>query len=289
MAIFASPRRRRLSRGAARRQRDLHATWLGNGLWILAIASAVVAMLSWTLLADRARRGVARDPDSLCRLQAPPPAQALVLLDQTDTLAGDSGTRFLRLLRRIKTELPKNGRLTIVPFGGDLGASLAPVFDICSPGSGREADELIEGRATVQQLYDRKFAGRLDRVAEMLQAPRTSAMSPIAEQIERALNDPAIPFSAARRDLYIFTDGLQHTPNSRIYRGAELVLPDPPAGLLRGIRVHYVELANARHPELQRDPVRETWRRWLEGAGGQVSMYAPGYAAPIAFAEPPER
>lgn len=256
-----------------------------GGLWrVIAAATAIAFMLIgmgvWFTLGTRHDYANERDAKTFCLLHAASPRAELTMLDQTDSLAADSGQYFMRLVTHIRETLPRNGRLAIVPFSGDLGAPLIVVFDVCSPGRGSEADQVSEGALKMQRDYEALFARPLENVARALAAPRESAQSPIAAQILRAANDPTIGWSGKDRVLNLMTDGLENTATSRVYADGVLHLPPPPPELLRGVTVNYYELASARHSNLQTPPVRVAWKAWFEAAGATVNMYAPGYAVP---------
>jgi hypothetical protein len=270
------------SRRRARRAPDTDRGDLWKTITAIAVVVLVLVIVAgWTIASQRVVEAGLRNPETMCLLKGAPPRATLAMLDETDTLAADSGERFTRLIRRIRDDLPRNGRLLIAPFGGDLGASLATVFDICSPGRGAEADGTMEGSAQMERNYVAKFGRPLDKVADTLRNAGISHASPITEQIERATNDPAIKWSGTERDLIILTDGLQNTATSPVYINGVVRLPDAPPGLLDGVTVSYVELANPRHSALQTHAMREAWKAWFIAAGAsRVKMYAPGYPPP---------
>ncbi|HEX8572195.1 MAG TPA: hypothetical protein VF759_05540 [Allosphingosinicella sp.] len=261
---------------------------LGEGPagWKVAAAGTALLVLAagvgaGVLKGQRAAEENARNPSTLCLEKGLPPVSTLALLDVTDRLAADSGDRFTRLVQRLRDDLPRNARLTIVPFADDLGQSLAPAIDICSPGRGEEANGSFEGPGRIQRAYETKFQAPLQRIAQRLSDTGASANSPIAEQIVRAASDPAISWSGTRRELTLFTDGLQNTPSSRVYSTGAVRLPPPPPGILQGVTVNYIELTNPRHNALQSAQVRLAWKAWFEAAGAErVRMFAPGFPPP---------
>lgn len=258
----------------------------GGGAWRpvaagLAIAAMTAGVAGWYAAGVRADHENVRHPATLCLMNAPTPRAELTLLDQTDALAAGAGQRFTRLVRHLRDTLPRNGRLTIVPFGGDLGQSLQVVFDVCSPGRGSEANPLTEGALPLQRDYEALFLSPLDETAEELAKPRESPQSPITAQIMRAANDPTIGWKGEKRVLNLLTDGLEYTAKSAIYKDGRVYLEPPPPDLLKGVTVNYFELTSARHSALQTPAVRAAWKAWFEKAGAeQVNMYAPGYSTP---------
>lgn len=246
-----------------------------------ALAAMAAGVGAWMVASDAHSRASLREERTLCLIHSTPPVAVLTMIDVTDPLAAGSGERFAGLLREARLALPRDGRFTVVPFNGELGGSLSPAFDRCSPGRGVEADEFMEGQNSVQRNYDREFVRVLDRAGRRVASAEASDFSPIAAQVMRAVNDPAIRWVGGRRELSIYTDGLEHTSQSRIYSGAPIRLPTPPPDLLRGVTVNFVELANPRFSHLQTPAVREAWRRWFEAAGAErINMRAEGYATP---------
>lgn len=242
------------------------------------VAALVVAAAVFVTSGQKADALNRRD-EAHCLVNRPTPVAVLTLLDQTDTLGRDAGKRFDDLMAATLRRLPRNGRLTIVPFGGDLGQSLASQFSACSPGKKGDADPWSEAADDVQWDYENTFLKPLSQVSARLLDARPSGRSPIAEQIERAVSDTAIMWEGQHRELVVMTDGLQFTAGSPIYTGGKFKLPDAPPALLRGVTVRYVELANPTHSELQTAELRKAWEAWFIAAGAEkVIMVAPGYA-----------
>jgi hypothetical protein len=251
--------------------------WIAGGALALVLAAAGGAMVFG------ARESVAaeREPKTGCLVHSAPPSATLAFLDVTDPLAADSGQRFTNLVTRMRDDLPRDGRLTIVPFGGDLGVSLAPVFDQCSPGRGSEANTLMEGASKVERHYQRDFGEKVSGAADQLTRAQPSEQSPITAQLARVVGDPSIRWEGQQRTLVIWTDGLENTAQSPVYKKGRVILPPPPKGLLAGVRVEYVELVNPKAHALQTPQLRKAWEQWFRDAGAEdVQMYAAGYARP---------
>ncbi len=251
----------------------------GTIVAVLSLAFLVLILGAGLYFGSRQQIAGERAPATGCLVNAPTPSSTLAMLDVTDQLAAGSGERFSNLITQIRDNLDRDARLTIVPFGGDLGQSLVPVFDRCSPGRGSQADGWNEGPHRVERDYQNGFAARVSRAADRLRSATSSPQSPIATQIERAVSDPAIVWTGANRRLVLLTDGLENTASSRVYVRGRITLPPPRPGLLAGVTVDYVELVNPRHHTLQTSALREAWREWFLASGAErVNMYAAGYA-----------
>jgi hypothetical protein len=236
--------------------------------------AAVVLALYWLSKADKAN---ARDPETQCLVSGKVPLAVLVAVDQTDPLAKAAGDRFSAIMDVIKHKIPRGGRLIIVPFNGDLGTVPIPTFDQCSPGQADEAEN-AEGSIRLQRQYDRKFSQKVDEVAKSLQNDQSTGYSPIAQQLERIVTDPAIAWHGERCELYLVSDGLQSTAGANIYKGEKMRFPSPVSGMFRHCEVHYFELANPKRFDLQTGASRAALDQWLTANGTRPKMHAPGYA-----------
>jgi hypothetical protein len=215
----------------------------------------------------------ATDAETGCLTGAPTPQAMLVMVDATDRLSRENAQRIRSRINDAVAELPRYGRVIIVPFGGDTAAPLAPIFNKCLPGRSATAG-LDEGSQLLEEEYQ-SFRQALDGMIGRLESLPDSRSSPITEQIVRAASDPQLHWQGTARTLVLVTDGLE----SSIYWTRNLRLPDPPEGLLRNARVEYFEIGNARGNRLQTHSMRMEWKSWLERAGAEARISAPGFPA----------
>jgi hypothetical protein len=208
-----------------------------------------------------------------CLLRRQTPEAMLVLVDETDKLTKENAERIRTHVVDRVNELPRYSRVIIVPFGGDLAKPLQPVFDKCVPGRGDQAGP-TEGSLILKKQYE-EFSRTFDGLVDKLQEIPDSKTSPIAEQVVRAASDEVLHWDGQSRSLYLVTDGLE----SSIYWTKELRLNKPSGDILRGVKVEYFEVGNEKASRYQTAALREQWKNWLAGAGAEVRMNAPGYAA----------
>ncbi len=263
-------------RPAPRFRAGLLSTWLAVAAMILMAVGAG----GWTYLASRRDFASERDPATHCLTHIAAPTATLVLVDGTDPLAQANGARFVAVMDRLRQATPRNGRLIVATFDGDLGHPLDVKFDWCSPGRADEADPVFEGPVQVDRAYTEGFRAPLDRAVAAMAVTATAPHSPVAEQIARAVGDASLPWRGHRRNLVVLTDGLENTETMSPYRGDRFALPPAIPSLLDGVNVSFIELPNARDSRLQTGRVRAAWARWLTDSGGQVKMFAPGYPPP---------
>lgn len=244
---------------------------VGGIVWMVALVALVVAIASAWLFLQRSHREGETDKQTGCLTARETPQAALFLVDSTDRLTPENAKHVVDTIVQDEGQLPDYSRLVIVPFGDDIAAPLAPVFSKCLPGRKARLDQNQHAVDATNQ----EFQASLDKLSDTLSSLPPSKSSPIAAQIVRAASDPVLQWKGAQRTMVVITDGLE----SSIYWSRDLKLPDPPANLLNGVAVEYVELGNAKASKLQSDQMRQQWRAWFEKAGATVRMTAPGYAS----------
>jgi hypothetical protein len=219
---------------------------------------------------SRSAREVDRDN---CLTNATGPQASLFLIDETDRLSHENAERIKARIRDGVNTMPRYSRVIIVPFGGDIATPLQPIFNKCLPGRSSTAS-LDEGAQLLDEQYQ-AFEKTLDAEVRKLEELPDSKTSPITDQVIRAASDPELHWQGKARTLVLITDGLE----SSIYWTRNLHLKDAPEGLLRGVHAEFFEIGNARATRLQTPSMRSEWKRWLEKAGADVRVTAPGYSA----------
>jgi hypothetical protein len=239
----------------------------------LAIAAALVGLgfVGWHYWQARELRQT--DPETGCLTNSPTPHAVLFMVDATDRLSAEHVARIRSRIDDAARQLGRASRVIVLPFGGDTATPLVPIFNSCVPGNAATA-HLDEGGRLLEEQYQ-TFQRALEGLTARLQQIPDSRTSPITEQVVRAASDPQLHWQGEARTLVLITDGLE----SSIYWTRNLRLPDPPEALLRGVRVEYFEVGNARGTRLQTREMRLEWKSWLERAGAEVRLTAPGFSA----------
>ncbi|MES2046134.1 MAG: hypothetical protein V4475_19855 [Pseudomonadota bacterium] len=239
-------------------------------VWMVGLVALAVAVVAgWWMLSGQKK---AHETNELgCLKNGDPPSSVLFMVDTTDRLSPAVAKYVVDTIKQDEARLPQYSRVIIVPFGDDTSAPLSPLFSKCLPGRNAGFDQ---NQRLVEQAY-KEFEGSLDDLQGKLENLDASHTSPISAQIVRAAGDPILKWVGDQRTLVVITDGLE----SSIYWTKRLRLAPPPAGLLNGVKIEYVELGNAKAARLQSNQMRDQWRGWFEQAGGSVRMTAPGYPA----------
>lgn len=234
------------------------------------IALGALGYFGYRYAQSRSAREVDKDN---CLTNAQGPQATLFLIDETDRLTHENAERIKARIRDSVNAMPRYSRVTIVPFGGDIATPLQPIFNKCLPGRSATAS-LDEGAQLLEEQYQ-GFERALDGEVRKLEEIPDSRTSPITDQVIRAASDPELHWQGKARTLVLITDGLE----SSIYWTRNLKLKDAPEGLLRNVHAEYFEIGNAHGSRLQTPEMRAEWKRWLEKAGADVRVTAPGYSA----------
>jgi hypothetical protein len=213
------------------------------------------------------------DRETGCLTGAPTPQATLFLVDHTDRLSHENVVRIRSRIDDAVSGLPRYSRVVIVGFGDDTAAPLLPIFNGCLPGRASDAG-VNEGRLVLAAQFD-EFRHQLDVMAARLEQLPEARSSPITEQIVRAASDPQLHWQGNVRTIVVITDGLE----SSIYWTRNLRLPNPPENLLRNVHAEYFEIGNQRGSRLQTHEMRLEWKSWLERAGAEARITAPGFSA----------
>ncbi|WP_319587867.1 hypothetical protein [uncultured Desulfobulbus sp.] len=152
------------------------------------------------------------DHDKLCRNDGDYP-RLNVLIDKTDPWNKQDQQRLAALIRRIKEQLATNERLSIFVLDETGTYSPTPVFDMCNPGRGNQANNLYQNPRMVQQRFDEQFQAPLETALAKLLQPGVAPQSPILESIIALKGSNKQP-----ERMIVVSDMLQNSENLSFYR-----------------------------------------------------------------------
>lgn len=179
---------------------------------MLALGVAVIVML---IFVAAAWPKPAYDKVTLCP-ETEPYGRTAVLVDASDPLSSSQRTAIHEGLTHLKASLARYERMIIAVYRE--GAAPEIVFDMCNPGSGKDASPLYETPTRVQRVYEEKFDRPLNEVLERMLAANTAPQSPILEMIQDISTLYQFDPSAPHRRLVVISDMLQNTPRLSHYR-----------------------------------------------------------------------
>jgi hypothetical protein len=180
------------------------------------------------------------DQETLCRNDSEYPLLKL-MIDKTDPWSVQDRGRLATLIRRIKDGLAEGERLSIYILDETGTYSSSPVFDMCNPGRGAQANALYENPRLVQERFEASFVAPLEGMLDELLRPGTAPQSPLLETFA------GLKSSSARKErLVVVSDMLQNSDSISFYRvderalsaaGTDAICPEIPHYLNAAVHV----------------------------------------------------
>jgi hypothetical protein len=204
-------KRRHHHRGAARR--DLILGVVLGLLGLLALAALGGGL--WWVKSNR----IDVTESTLCP-KSGPRAIHVLLFDRTDPVTGQQGLEIQQHIDRLIKDPRTGQRFDFYTVEGDTQKVLKPVLEICSPGQGKDANEIYENPGKIQKRFETRFAEVLTRTVSDLLKESTKPSSPIIESIRAASISSFGPFgdSEIPLELTIISDMVQHSPLNSHFR-----------------------------------------------------------------------
>jgi hypothetical protein len=267
---------RRRGRGA--RESVSAATWI-----LASVGGLILATVIYFGIKSKMDQ-VALDPATGCP-QAPKHIVA-VLVDLTDSLTPLQSSSLKNALLKIKNEVPKYGRLEVYPLRPTTQSTIAPLFEGCNPGSGRDVTSEITGNsAMADRLWTKGFGTKVDRVIDQLATIQPQETSPVLEGLQSvavtAFGRPEAA-SAETRKLIVVSDMLHHTPGLSMYQGApvfeevkdqQYLRSTRPS--LRGADVDVYLVVRATRRDAQQPPLYKFWVDLFGYSDGYLKAWEP--------------
>jgi hypothetical protein len=208
----------RRTTAARRRQQEAgrKANW-GIAAFAL-IAGAVVVAVYQTFASHRELDKVTlcpSDPDSL----------TVLVVDVTDPMNVAQRQDFLNQLDKLRSSVPRYGKLVIAKVDAVSNRPLAPVITRCNPGTANDVTDWTGNKRMTQEKWEQGYKAPLDKAFDQLMNASGAARSPILESIQSVnlteLQDAQ--FGDKPRRLVVASDLLQNTDRISFYGQ----LPDP--------------------------------------------------------------
>ncbi len=206
------------------------------------------------------------DSETLCRIGQNDPVLK-VLIDKTDPWNMHGQQRLAKLIKNLKSRLAQHERLSLYILDETGTYSPSPVFDMCNPGRGDQANELYENPRRIQQKFEEQFSAPLDLVLESLLLPGTASKSPILETIKGLREND-------KERLIVVSDIMQNSTLASFYsKSPASVSEADEAGICRmenpyqSIQVYYVNRPNVQIAKKQK--VRNFWNQCLNDMAWQ--------------------
>jgi len=219
----------------------------------------------------------ALERDTLCPSKGPN-GHVILLVDKTDPLSFTQRQAFEVLIRDIATTKVRAGELlTVFALPEDYKAAATPIFRLCRPDDGQNANPLFQSPEKMRKRFSEKFIGQLDQVAQELQATEPAKYSPIFEMLQlvnitgfrkEAVNGP--------RRLIVVSDMLHNTPQFSQYRDTRQFSEIESLEYIKQLRADFdgaaVELVYIMHsPGLQTRGHAKFWEDYFNRMNGRLT------------------
>jgi hypothetical protein len=147
-----------------------------------------------------------------CPKSGPRKVHAL-LFDRTDPITPQQALEIRQHISHLLDKPVTGQRFDLYTVEGDTQKVLEPVLEICSPGQGKDANDLYENPGKIQKKFDTRFAEVLTRTVTGLLQESKKPNSPIVESMRAAATSSFGPFDRSEMpvELTIFSDMVQHT------------------------------------------------------------------------------
>jgi hypothetical protein len=165
--------------------------------------------------------------------------------------------------KTVLADLSFNERLMIYPLNGQLRSLPEPILSACRPQLASSehttsaTDAYLRAHAKDWDLQWKRVFD--DALAKASPAPQ----SPIVEYLTEAMGDKAVA-GAQQRKIYLASDLLQNSPNSRWETH----------GVFRGADVEVMQIARKSMRKKQKE-VADWWQRFLREQGATTVVFGP--------------
>ncbi len=260
--------------------RPIHFLFIG----ILVLVFGIIFAFSANLSNDKVKLD-----EYLCIRDATPPQHDIVLVDATDTLSSANMRETRKLINdRILKQLPKNGRLTIISFTGDVDGFFNGTFTRCNPG--KDANQFYENPEKKAREWRNKFINVLDGFLTKLENIPTADSTPLLEVLQIISADSAFSPEIEKRRIFIISDLLQSHGGVSFYKSnlnfenemkksyfSELEID------LKGVEIILLQVERTAQKDFQGKKQRDFWKGlFIEGWNAEnVGFHKPSRLQPL--------
>jgi hypothetical protein len=224
---------------------------------------------------------------TLCPKSGPRAVHAL-LFDRTDPVTSQQGLEIKQHIARLLKSPMTGQRFDLYTVEGDTQKVLEPLLQVCSPGQGKDANEIYENPGKIQKKFETRFVDVLTHTVSGLLEASTKPSSPIVESIRAASISSFGPFADSEIpvELTIVSDMVQHSPLSSHFRSIpnfrELSRSQPWRSLQPDLRGANVVILYLLRPSAVRSgvPIQNRghqlfWEELVSAANGRLVSFQP--------------
>lgn len=182
----------------------------GSGTWtaisIVAVPTIILGMgFVWLQFSQSS---IEARPD-LCLKNKELEAHSVLVIDRTDV--DENPGQLSRLLSRIKNDLAPFEKFSIYVIDENHSQLPVPIFSLCNPGTGDDANILVRSPKAAQEKFDKEFSRPIEKLIRASNPTKSAVKSPIIETLQLIPSIESFASTDMHRRIYIFSDMLQNT------------------------------------------------------------------------------
>jgi len=220
-------------------------------------------------------------PETLCPEDEYIKEIVVVLVDRLDPLYPVQRAALKNYMINLKDTIPTYGKIVILYVKPNYNYYLEPAFVICNPGTGKEANRLIENPALIHKRwkdYASVFAKSIDEMIPSENTPQSPIMENIKLVAISIFENPKIKKIPKR--LVLISDMIQNTSAHSQYR--ELVPFDKFSMTnyyqnlktkLEGVEVEIIYVKRDYAESVQGAGHRKFWEKYFSEMGGVLTRF----------------
>lgn len=179
------------------------------------IIGVCVSILCATVALAIVLKGEKYDPETFCQEEIS--AHTIVILDKTDKLNSNQQHAILNYINREKDRLDTFEKFSMFTMSDSSYANPSPIFSKCSPGNGKEANQLYQNPRKIQFKFDQLFSKPLKENMNDIFSNDIGTKSPIMEMVRDLSLRDDFGNTVQKRTLIIISDMMQNTSNYSQY------------------------------------------------------------------------
>lgn len=185
------------------------------GIKLAAVVLILTGFVAAYLIAMGDRRTL--DKDTLC--PSSPDAVTTLLVDVTDPMNIAQRQDLVNQLERLRTSIPRYGKLTIFKVDASSERLLTPVIERCNPGTADDVSRWNDNPTATAKRYKEEFIAPLDQAFTSILSASGAERSPILESVQAIALTKLKAKDADNKPkrLIIVSDLLQHTDRMSFY------------------------------------------------------------------------
>jgi len=222
------------------------------------------------------------DKNTLCPTKEPPRGHTVILVDRTDPLAQNQTKWLSELVNKIKVSLSVYEKLSIIPITEESGKFLNPIFSLCSPRQGDNANPFYENPRKLRIKFDLQFGRPLDELLDNLRKGETYDESPIIETIQRLTEDKSFSSIAENRNIIIISDMLQNTRPLSHYKkySADTFVESKYFNEIKPelnntcVKIYYLASSNPKARNFQGERHKKFWKKFFKKSNTDTDCFS---------------